>query len=231
MGSDRGSSDESPLHRVWVDSFLIDRYEVSQEQYERLVGENPSCFPGPGGPVDTVNWADAALYCNLRSLAEGLEPCYDEESWKCDFEATGYRLPTEAEWEYACRAGTNTSYSFEGDAHKLSQYGWFKENSSKKTHAVGRKKPNAWRLFDMHGNVSEWCNDVYSKTYYKTSPPRNPRGPENGETGRNSLTPASSWYPVAGSHRQPILPSSSTMLSGSSNQLCALADSSFAHTS
>ncbi len=181
MGSEHGSPDESPVHRVWIASFLIDRYEVSQEHYAKLVGENPSCFPGPGSPVDTVNWADAALYCNLRSLAEGLEPCYDEETWECDFEASGYRLPTEAEWEYACRAGTDTPYSFDGDARKLSQYGWFKENSSKQTHARGQKKPNAWGLYDMHGNVSEWCNDVYSRTYYRTSSPRNPRGPENGE--------------------------------------------------
>ena len=183
MGSADGSSDESPVHGVRVDSFLMDRYEVTQEHYLKLVGENPSCFRGPRNPVDTVNWADAALYCNLRSRAEGLQPCYDEESetWECNFRADGYRLPTEAEWEYACRAGTHTPYSFGKDPRKLPQYAWFKENSSKKTHPVGQKKPNAWGLYDMHGNVAEWCNDVYSKSYYKRSPPENPQGPEKGD--------------------------------------------------
>ena len=181
MGSRDGSSDESPVHRVWIDSFFMDRYEVTQEQYLKLVGENPSSFRGARNPVDTVNWTDAALHCNLRSRAENLQPCYDEETWKCDFRANGYRLPTEAEWEYACRAGTNTPYSFGRDARNLSKYGWFKGNSSKKTHPVGQKEPNGWGTYDMHGNVAEWCNDVYAKSYYKESPSRSPRGPGKGD--------------------------------------------------
>ncbi len=117
MGSAKGEPDEAPPHRVWVDSFLLDKYEVVQGQYTKLVGANPSSFKGPGKPVDTVTWTDAVLYCNLRSRAEGLESCYHEESgtWQCDFKAPGYRLPTEAEWEYACRAGTESEYYFGSD--------------------------------------------------------------------------------------------------------------------
>ena len=183
MGSKKGAADESPVHRVRISPFLMDRYEVVQEQYAKLVGANPSSFKGPGRPVDTVTWTDAVLYCNLRSRAEGLEPCYDEESetWKCNFKANGYRLPTEAEWEYACRAGTEGKYYFGSDPRALKKYGWYAGNSSKKTHPVGQKKPNQWGLYDMYGNVAEWCNDVYGENYYKTSPSDDPRGPEQGE--------------------------------------------------
>jgi sulfatase modifying factor 1 len=183
MGSSKGAADESPVHKVWVSPFLMDRYEVVQEQYVKLVGANPSSFKDPGRPVDTVTWTDAALYCNLRSLAEGLEPCYDEESgtWQCNFKANGYRLPTEAEWEYACRAGTEREYYFGSDPRPLKKYAWYAGNSSKKTHPVGQKNPNQWGLYDMYGNVAEWCNDVYGENYYKTSPSNDPRGPEEGE--------------------------------------------------
>jgi len=183
MGSSKGAADESPVHKVWVGPFLIDRYEVVQEQYVKLVGANPSSFKDPGRPVDTVTWTDAALYCNLRSLAEGLEPCYAEQSdtWQCNFKANGYRLPTEAEWEYACRAGTEREYYFGSDPRALKKYAWYAGNSSKKTHLVGQKKPNQWGLYDMYGNVAEWCNDVYGEDYYKTSPSNDPRGPEKGE--------------------------------------------------
>jgi len=181
MGSHSGQTDQSPVHTVWVGAFLMARYETTQEQYGRLVLGNPSHFKGPDRPVEQVSWADAALYCNKLSGAEGLEPCYNEETAECNFEADGYRLPTEAEWEYACRAGTNGPYHFGGDARRLKQYAWFAGNSSNKTHAVGQKKPNPWGLFDLHGNVAEWCNDVYDKDYYKVSPEKNPRGPAEGE--------------------------------------------------
>ncbi len=182
MGNHK-EANESPVHKVWVDAFLMDRYEVIQEQYIKLVDTNPSSFKGPSNPVDMITWIDAVSYCNLRSRAEGFEACYNKEgeTWECNFQANGYRLPTEAEWEYACRAGTETEYYFGNDPRTLKAYGWYTKNSSKKTHPVGQKKPNGWGLYDMYGNVAEWCNDVYSTNYYKRSPAKNPRGPEKGD--------------------------------------------------
>ncbi len=180
MGSRKGASDETPVHKVWVDSFWMDRFEVVQEQFKKYQISDPSHFKNPKSPLEQINWTDATIYCNERSLAEGLEPCYDEETWQCNFEGNGYRLPTEAEWEYACRAGTTTKYSFGNDARKLKTYTWFASNSPRRTKPVGRKKPNLWGLYDMHGNVAEWCNDFYSENYYKNSPLRNPGGPAKG---------------------------------------------------
>jgi acetoin utilization deacetylase AcuC-like enzyme/formylglycine-generating enzyme required for sulfatase activity len=181
MGSEKGTSDELPVHRVWVSPFLMDRFEVTQDQFKKYQLPDPSHFKNPKNPLEQINWTDATLYCNERSLAEGLEPCYDEETWECNFEANGYRLPTEAEWEYTCRAGTSSKYSFGNDVRKLKIYAWFADNSSGKTITVGQKKPNPWGLYDMHGNVSEWCNDFYSENYYKDSPEKNPKGPVEGK--------------------------------------------------
>jgi formylglycine-generating enzyme required for sulfatase activity len=185
MGSRHGQEQEKPAHRVSIDSFLMDRHEVTQAEYEKLgkieAFPNPSHFQGADLPVEQVTWPQAARYCNARSRLEHLEPCYNEDTGECDFQASGYRLPTEAEWEYACRAATDSDYSFGGETRSLGDFAWFADNSAKKTHPVGRKKPNPWGLFDMHGNVAEWCQDMYDKDYYQKSEPKNPRGPAGGK--------------------------------------------------
>jgi len=181
MGSESGGPDESPVHRVWISPFWMDRYEVVQEEFKKHQISDPSHFKNPKNPLEQINWTDAAIYCNERSRAEGLEPCYDEETWDCNFEANGYRLPTEAEWEYACRAGTSTEYCFGDNSRELRSHGWFTDNSSKKAHPVGQKPPNPWGLYDMHGNVAEWCNDLYAADYYEHSPEKDPKGPPEGK--------------------------------------------------
>ena len=120
MGDDRGDADEKPAHKVQVSAFFMDTRELTQKAYESLMEKNPSKSKGPDLPVEQVDWYHAVLYCNLRSLKEGLKPCYDAKTLACDFSADGYRLPTEAEWEYACRAGTLTKYSI-GDVQSQCQ--------------------------------------------------------------------------------------------------------------
>jgi len=213
MGSETHSRNTRPKHQVYVDAFYMDKYETTQGAYASLMKVNPSevrkedietimsdqhrLSVGPNYPVTRVSWTDAAKYCNARSRNEGLEPCYDESTWICDFGRNGYRLPTEAEWEYACRAGTTTTYYHGDDANELGEYAnywpeaqaflnamadtgvW--EKPLPKLLPVGQKKPNRWGLYDMLGNVHEWCNDWYDETYYARSPERNPRGPQDGK--------------------------------------------------
>lgn len=181
MGSKGAAADETPVHKVSVSPFWMDRYEVVQEEFKKYQLPDPSHFKGTKQPLDQINWTDAAMYCNERSRAEGLKPCYDEKTWLCDFTADGYRLPTEAEWEYACRAGSNTQYGFGSSPGSLKDYAWYTENASATTHPIGQKKPNAWGLYDMHGNVAEWCNDHYAEGYYQQSPDKDPRGPAEGK--------------------------------------------------
>ena len=149
MGSTSGDSDEKPVHQVTISQpFYIGRYEVTQAQWQQVMGDNPSAFKDCGGncPVEYVSWDDAQNFINkLNESSDGFK----------------YRLPTEAEWEYACRAGTTGDYA--GD---LSETAWYSENSGGKPHAVGQKQLNAWGLADMHGNVWEWCQDWYHETYY-----------------------------------------------------------------
>ena len=181
MGSAKGTPDEAPVHKVQISPFWMDRREVVQEEFKKYQLPDPSHFKGPGQPLEQINWTDATLYCNERSRAEGLEPCYDEQTWECNFSANGYRLPTEAEWEYACRAGSSASYGFGDSSSQLKERAWYADNSSGKTHPVGQKRPNAWGLYDMHGNVAEWCNDRYLEGYYQQSPDNDPRGPAQGK--------------------------------------------------
>jgi formylglycine-generating enzyme required for sulfatase activity len=198
MGARAGREDERPPHKVWIDSFLMDKHEVTQAEFEKLgkieALPNPSHFKGPDLPVEQVNWPLAARFCNARSRFEGLQPCYNEETVECNFEANGYRLPTEAEWEYACRAGSDSDYSFGNEPRNLGDYGWFADNAGKKTHPVCQKKPNAWGLYDMHGNVAEWCQDIYDKTYYKGSAAKNPHGPADG---KENVLRGGSWKSTA----------------------------------
>jgi formylglycine-generating enzyme required for sulfatase activity len=181
MGDDTGDDDEKPAHQVQVSAFYMDSHEMTQKAYESLMEKNPSKSKGPDKPVEQVDWYHAALYCNLRSLKEGLRPCYDPNTLACDFSATGYRLPTEAEWEYACRAGSKNRYSFGDDPSKLKTFAWFKANGGQVTHSIGQKTPNAWGLYDMHGNVAEWCHDVYSETAYQQREGKDPHGPATGD--------------------------------------------------
>lgn len=181
MGVDDGPVDAKPAHPVTVDGFLMDEHEVTQEVYEKIVGNNPSRRKSPRGPVEQVTWSAAVKFCNARSVQESLTPCYDTNTWQCNFAASGYRLPTEAEWEYACRAGSATPYYFGDRPEELKSYGWFDGNSESRPHTVSQKKPNAWGLYDMTGNVWEWCNDFYGAKYYRSSPNSNPRGPAEGE--------------------------------------------------
>ncbi|MHC4628208.1 MAG: formylglycine-generating enzyme family protein [Planctomycetota bacterium] len=177
-----GNEIDATPHEVVLSPFFIDKNLVTQEEYERVMGDNPSRWKAGNNPVEQVRWSDAVRYCNKRSELEGLEPCYNLETWQCDFNASGYRLPTEAEWEYACRAGTRTAYYFGNSPSELSEHAWFEDNSGGKPRPVGGRLPNPWGLYDMHGNVWQWCNDFYQVDYYQQSPEKDPRGPKSGET-------------------------------------------------
>jgi formylglycine-generating enzyme required for sulfatase activity len=157
--------------------FYLGQTEVTQGQYRAVTGQVPSYFKGSEDlPLENVSWNDAIAFCNTLSEREGLKPYYRLNTGE-PTGSDGYRLPTEAEWEYACRAGSATRYSFGNDAAQLSAFAWFYGNSDNKTHPVGQKRANAWGLFDMHGNVWEWCWDVYKADSYRGSPESDPAGP------------------------------------------------------
>jgi len=182
MGSTTGDNDEQPVHQVTVSAFQIGWYEITQAQYQAVIGSNPSYFTGDlNRPVEQVSWYDAVAFCNKLSKLAGLDSCYNLTTWACDFTKNGFRLPTEAEWEYACRAGTTTSF-YTGDSEAdMDKAGWYNNNSHDATHAVGGKQASAFGLYDMHGNVYEWCNDWYGD--YSSENAIDPQGPSSGPYG------------------------------------------------
>ncbi|MCF7913509.1 MAG: formylglycine-generating enzyme family protein [Candidatus Cloacimonetes bacterium] len=190
-----GSSDELPVHDVTVSSFFIGIHEVTQGEYEASMGTNPAHNYGVGDeyPVYYVSWYDAVEYCNALSEQEGFTPCYDLSDWSCDFEANGYRLPTEAEWEYAARGGENWTDNnrYSGTTDELDDYAWYYSNSDGQSHEAGTKLANQLGIYDMTGNVWEWCNDWYTGDYYGSSPAENPSGPALGSYRVNR---GGSWY-------------------------------------
>jgi formylglycine-generating enzyme required for sulfatase activity len=170
MGCSPGDDDcfnrELPRHTIEIPAFKMSAYEITQSQWEAVMGRNPSFFSecGDNCPVECVSWF------NIQDFIKEL-------NWQ-----TGrhYRLPTEAEWEYAARAGTTTKYYCGDNETCLDDIAWNRYNSKLQTHPVGRKKPNPWGLYDMSGNVSEWCQDWSTITYYYESPDRDPQGPDDG---------------------------------------------------
>ncbi|MFM7926364.1 MAG: formylglycine-generating enzyme family protein, partial [Pirellula sp.] len=173
--SEEGSNGDETQHEVTISKdYYLGVYEVTQAQYEKVSGKNPSHFQGAivGNenadlPVEKVSWHDAVEFC--KKLSELPE---EKKAGRV------YRLPTEAQWEYACRAGSKTAYSFDDEEGLLPVYGWFNRNSSNRTHTVGLLEPNAWGLYDMHGNVWEWCSDWYEK--YPKGAVSDPSGPKEG---------------------------------------------------
>ena len=168
---------EGPQHQVTVSSFYMEMYQVTQEEYYRVMGVNPSHVIGLNLPVTMVSWYDAVDYCIRRSLEEGLSPAYTRNGndvvW--DRSANGYRLPTEAEWEYACRAGTVTPFS---SGTSVDMTGWYSGNSGRQKQPVGLREPNLWGLYDMHGNVFEWCWDLLGDYFHGAI--IDPDGPHSG---------------------------------------------------
>jgi formylglycine-generating enzyme required for sulfatase activity len=160
MGSAAGRRDERPVHDVTISrSFWMGAYPVTQAQWQAVMGSNPSYFKGPDLPVENVSWDDCQQFIS-RVNAKG---------------AGTFRLPTEAEWEHACRAGST------GETHEnLEASAWYWDDSGKTTHPVGQKLANAWGLYDMTGNIDEWCQDWYGKSYFADSPSIDPQGPPSG---------------------------------------------------
>lgn len=179
MGSQTGSVNELPVHEVTLTkSFIISATEINQLLYRVVMNENPSEKIAEELPVTNIEWIDAVRFCNNLSKLQDLDTVYRISGTNVQWNKTanGWRLPTEAEWEYACRAGTTTDYA----ALTLEEIGWYSENSGYKSHRGSRKSPNSFGLYDMHGNVWEWCYDFYGENYYQTSPANDPDGPSAG---------------------------------------------------
>jgi formylglycine-generating enzyme required for sulfatase activity len=180
MGDDNGGGDEKPVHRVKITKpFYLGKHPVTQEQWEAVMGNNPSHFNRSKNPVERVSWDDCQAFFEKINAKVG---------------GGKFSLPAEAQWEYACRAGSVTRYCFGDDMSSLDEYAWYDKNSENKTHAVGKKKPNAWGLYDIHGNVWEWCADWYDGGYYANSPVDDPAGPSGGS---NRVFRGGGWYDPA----------------------------------
>ena len=188
-------AEEQPRHEVVIGrAFLLGRTEVTQELYRQVTGSNPANSRAPDHPVEKVTWLQVVAFANQLSEQQGLEPCYliegERVTWPRGLRCAGYRLPTEAEWEYAAKAGGRTAFS---GSDRLEDVGWYERNSGDKLHPVGQLKPNAWGLYDMSGNVWEWVWDWYDPSAYGASeaPRKDPTGPEEGE---HRVRRGGSWH-------------------------------------
>jgi formylglycine-generating enzyme required for sulfatase activity len=183
MGSEE-SDDEKPVHNVKIKNpFYLGTYPVIQTEWKAVMGDNPSDFKGDNLPVEGVSWD------NVQEFIKELNEKEDTDK---------YRLPSEAEWEYACRAGTTTRYSFGDSKSELGDYGWYDKNSGRETHPVGQKKPNPWGLYDMHGNVHEWVQDEWHDSY--DGAPTDGSAWESGD-GASRVFRGGSWRRRAGDCR------------------------------
>jgi sulfatase modifying factor 1 len=182
-----------PPHQVTLNAFRMQETEVTQEQYLAVMGANPACFDtGTTAlfrPIERVSWYDVVKYCNALSTLSGLNQVYDTTTWTAAFTKNGYRLPTEAEWEYACRGGTTTAYWWGADTNGMGACAWSDYNSGRTTHPVATKTANAYGLHDMTGNVWEWCNDWFEN--YSAAAATNPLG---ATAGTSRVVCGGSWF-------------------------------------
>jgi formylglycine-generating enzyme required for sulfatase activity len=187
--------EDYPVHSVTLThDFYMGETEVTQGEYQAITGSNPSSFLGCGSdcPVEYVSWHEVAEYANALSVAEGLTECFDCSSGTCSttnspYTCDGYRLPTEAEWEYAARAGTDYVYA---GSDTIDDVAWYNSNSGSSTHPVAQKHPNDWGLYDMSGNVWEWTWDWMDSEYYSGGAMTDPVGPGSGS---NRVNRGGSW--------------------------------------